>query len=143
MKNPFELLPFPFGKKEQSWPPAWPGGTQNRQWPVPDQVERIMRDWLNVQREFAAAYTHWLTDLRDARNPADFMHAQQAGFALWTQWLNSTMRALSTEAVEAAPVSAAAAPPAPAPAAVPPIAEPEPASAAAPQKGGPRKKGGA
>lgn len=143
MKNPFELLkpPSPF-TPEPSWPPAWPFGGPGSQWPVPERLERTMRDWLNLQRDFAAAYTNWLGQLRDARTPADFLHAQQAGIALWVQWVEAGMRALSPEATEAAFAAAppSAAPPAP-PAAAPTGSAPAPAPA--PHKGGHRKKGGA
>lgn len=137
-KNPFELLTPPYlFDKEQPWPPAWPWSMPGGQWPMPENLERTMRDWLNLQRDFAAAYTRWLGELREARTPADFLHAQQAGIALWVQWIESGMRALSAEAAGAVTPPLPPAPPAP------PAAPADSTPAPAPHKGGARKKGAA
>jgi cyclopropane fatty-acyl-phospholipid synthase-like methyltransferase len=104
MKSPFDFLMQPdrYGqefKRPPSFPAGWPPGFAGAPSAIPEHLERTMRDWLNMQRDFAAAYTRWLEQLREARTPVDFMHAQQAGLGLWTQWVTSAMRALATEAM--------------------------------------------
>lgn len=131
MSNPaeFSKLPYHFALGF-AWPAAWTRGCS----PAPERIGQTLYDWLNLQRDYAAAYTRWLDQLRECSSPADFMHAQQAGFALWSQWIGCAMSALmaeATEIAEAAGTEFAGAPEPPAPA---------PSPAAPPRPKAPRKR---